>query len=320
MLRVAARSAMVLAMSDVISLTCSNHPPEKAVGRCESCGKPFCEGCRVEDVAGDRSYCSRGCLVAVRASVQQPGVRSDADLIDGLHSPIRTGWRLWARSAGAVSLYTLPVAIVLAWALEVNPRDPVSASTFEMGDALFWITAAFGVALVQVVLTQKYSGHAPGNPLLWTIKRFLPWCAAVALAWGLIIAGYLALFVPGIYLSLRLFWAEEFTLAHGASPLGALRESWALTRDSAGAVFGFQFLAGLAAYGVILVMGLAAALVASAAGFVSNIYTEPLQTTFVFWALLIGYAGLHAPEIVYLYGMRAERANTFASSSRTLDI
>lgn len=311
---------MVLAMPDAIVANCSNHSSEKAVGRCVTCGKPFCEDCRVEDVASDESYCSRDCLLATRASSQRVGVRSDAELIEGLSSPIRTGWSLWARSAGAVSLYTAPVAIVLALVLEANPRDPLSASTFEIGDALFWITAAFGVALVQVVMTQKYSGHAPGNPLLWTIKRFLPWCAAVALAWSVIIAGYVALVVPGIYLSLRLFWAEEFTLAHGVSPLGALRESWNLTQDSAGSIFGFQFLAGLAAYGVILVVGLAAALVASAADLVSGIYAEPLQTAFIFWALLIGYAGLHAPEIVYLYGMRAERATTFADSSRTLDI
>lgn len=128
------------------------------------------------------------------------------------------------------------------------------------------------------------------------------------------------LIIPGIYLSLRLFWAEEFALVHGAGPIQAIRESWDLTTGLAGSVFVFQFLAGLAAYGVFIAMGLAAVSVGAALEMLPTPITKTLRMVLICWGLLIGYAGLHAPEIVYLYGMRAERSTSFGEASRTFQI
>ena len=43
-----------------------------------------------------------------------------------------------------------------------------------------------------------------------------------ASAFGTGLVGFLLLIVPGIVLSVRLFWADEFALVHSASPLAAL--------------------------------------------------------------------------------------------------
>jgi hypothetical protein len=187
---------------------------------------------------------------------------------------------------------------------------------------LIWpALASFGVALTQMVMTQKHSGLVRANPYLLTAKRFVPWVVTTVLAFAILIVGYMALIIPGIYLSLRLFWAEEFVLVHGTGPLQGLRESWELTRGSAGSIFGFQFLAGFAAYGVLLLV------FGALAGFLALVEVEEnggpvdmVRRVIMFWGAFIAYAGLHAPEVVYIYGMRAERAVSSADSTKTLGL
>jgi len=274
----------------------------------------------VEDVAAEKEYCSSECRAGARAAQLEGGLTTDAEMLAAYATPIRSGWKLWFRAMGPLALYTAPAAVVLGYALTETAADVEGEGGFGLAHWLFFLAGAVGIAVAQVVLSQKYVGHAVGNPYSLVMQRFLPWIAAFVLTWGLIIGGYLVLIVPGIYLSLRLFWAEEFALVHGAGPIQAIRESWDLTTGSAGAVFGFQFLAGLAAYGVFVAVGLAAVSVGAALEVLPTPISGTLRMVLVCWAMLIGYGGLHAPEIVYLYGMRAERSTSFGEASRTFQI
>jgi hypothetical protein len=196
-----------------------------------------------------------------------------------------------------------------------EPDLPIAAAVFLL--AAF----GFGIALTQVIISRQYTGRVQGNPYTWALRRFVPWVLTLALVLAATFLGMLALLIPGIYIGVRLFWADEFALTHQAGPLQALKESWNLTKNNAGAVFTFQFLAGLAAYlviiaGVLLLAGMELAI--DALG--RPEYLGPLEITLILLVIFVGYGALHAPEIVRLYGMRAERARSVITATTTLNI
>jgi hypothetical protein len=84
---------------------CTTHPDQYALGACATCGRPLCAACRVENLAEERAYCSPACLAAASARSLHPG-RTAPELADALRSPIRSGWRLWLRSAGLSRAHT----------------------------------------------------------------------------------------------------------------------------------------------------------------------------------------------------------------------
>ena len=189
----------------------------------------------------------------------------------------------------------------------------------DTGAVILLVGLCFGIALTQVIFSQQYSGLVRGNVYWWTLQRIIPWALSLAMVWVITVLGMMAFVLPGIYLGLRLFWADEFVLVHRSGPIRALRQSWELTRGDAGSVFRFQFVAGLAAYGVII----AGALVLAAVGALGELLGspqnwEPVTLTCVWLLIFVGYGALHAWEIVYLYGMRTKRASSLAASTRTL--
>ena len=104
---------------------------------------------------------------------------------------------------------------------------------------------------------------------------------------------------------------NRVSLVHRAGPLRALRESWSLTRNAAGAIFGFQFVMVFTQYLVLIPAALLYLLVSTAIEH-SEIPTPSLRSGLLaglsFLIFLLTYAALHAPEIVYFYGLRAGRA------------
>ena len=268
---------------------------------------------------------------------------SDGRLLPGLVSPILTGGRLWGRSLGSLARYLIPLALLLtvvAWTQdpsslvgEIDEVDstvlgtpvaevprPVETADIDVGaDLGSTVTAlllaflfAFSIALIGVVLSQCHTGRVKGNLYFWTLKRLVPWAVTWSLVLFLTFLGFIAFIVPGIIIGLRLFWADELALIHGAGPIRALKESWQLTKNAAGAVFGFQFLAGLAMYPILLAAIVSFVLITLPFGLLSSFGTGGLaDIVFTFIAVLIlfiTYGALHAPELAYFYGIRAARA------------
>ncbi len=64
----------------------------------------------------------------------------------------------------------------------------------------------------------------------------------------ILVAGFLCLIVPGIYLAIRLSQCTYFIVEQKNDPIGALKNSWEATRDLAGPLFVYF----LAAMGLIL--------------------------------------------------------------------
>lgn len=294
---------------------CAEHPERMAVAACDRCGRPVCEECKVELVAAERVYCSQGCREVSIESVDNATLRA------GLEKPIRIGWSLWVRSMGPIAAIAFSVAIVAApliWYLEYlelnsAPGEHELLNLFLLVALL--VVVGFGVALVGTTLSKRYAGLAI-DPRAQAARRLIPWIGTWALLFPIILVGYIALIFPGIYLSLRLFWADEFALIHDKGPIAALKASWELTRNEAFSVFVFQFVLGFAQYVILLpavffwtaVLGGLESIGWSGLGYLS------IADAFVFiFVFLFAYGGLHGPELVKFYGMRAERANWTAA-------
>jgi len=312
---------------------CAIHPGTQAVALCDLCSKPLCEACRHEDVSTDAVFCSASCLTAHRAaSGGLPGI-THAKLLEGYKRPIINGWKLWLRSFPALALHVAPLAVLAGVVYQriLEPVEGEASEAFRVADVGLLVgllmVLVFGVALVQVVLSQQYTRLVRGNAVQWTLRRFVFWAATGILIIIVTLLGYIALIVPGVILSLRLFWADEFALVHEHGPIRALKESWRLTKGEAGNVFVFQFLAGLAAYVPLLLLGLAFV----ALGLVLNVLVlnvmrggvsgmRVAEGALLSFIILSFYSVLHAPEIVYFYGMRAARAMPVASEGKILNI
>ena len=102
-----------------------------------------------------------------------------------------------------------------------------------------------------------------------------------------------------------------------------MKESWQLTENNFGRIFGFQFLAGLASNlvficgGIVLGIGTA---VLEAPNILGPIALEVVEVSFTSLVIFLFYGALHAPELVYLYGMRADRSRSLARSYKILGL
>jgi hypothetical protein len=162
------------------------------------------------------------------------------------------------------------------------------------------------------MLSCAHTGIPRGSPWAQVASRFLPWTITWILFSAGLFLGTLLLIIPGIIAGIRLFWADEFALVHGHGPISALRESMELTRGLTGSVFKFQMVLGVlgfAAYLVLIPLVLEFIGVDAVAGALpSGLLTTVMFTTFLSVLGVNAYASLHAPEIVYFYGLRALRA------------
>lgn len=288
---------------------CATHASEPAIGRCATCSRPYCRRCLVEDVASELAFCSESCRVRRRYGALS--FDPSNEFIAALHRPIRTGWKLAAQQLGAISLWVgVPIGIAygVLRSLTIGDRWNEATSVSGVHEMGFLVCLALGAAAVGVLLSSGYRGEPPMNPWPQVAQRILPWSMVWILFGIAVLAGTLLLIIPGIIIGARLFWADEFVLIHRHSPTSAISESLHLTRGLTGRIFRFQFILGLAEYVMLipLLIGLVAIFTAAESLEPGPIATVMFST--LFSVLLTGfYATLHAPEIVYFYGLRALR-------------
>lgn len=293
---------------------CLRHPGLPTEGRCARCGAGFCGTCRVEALAAEQVFCSRECR-DLEGGVGRDLPADTSELARGVERPIRMGWSLTLRSLPELTANLLPLAIALAvllWYGDVKigaafANDEVVPSHLSLAG---WALFGFGAALSGVLLTRAHTGFSPGNPYLWTLRRFVPWALTWAIAGAAVLFGTLLLVIPGLWLGIRLFWADEFVLVLESGPLAALRESWSLTRGHGWRIFSFQFVLGLVEYLIVVPGLLAAAAIhsaVSASGFADHPLVEVSVSTVIFLIAFVTYAAAHASEVIYFYGLRAVR-------------
>ena len=299
---------------------CNRHSDRAASGRCDQCGKPFCHDCVIEHVGAEEEFCSTDCRDQRIGTRPGESVATPEQLLAASDRAFINGWKLWARSLP--TLCRSGLLFVFGAQLVIWVADQLTDPSAEPSMREYWslLIAGFGMALAQVILTQKHTGLIQGSPLAWTTHRFVSWMLTNAMVLGLSFIGSIALILPGVYAGLRLFWADEFAMAHRDNPLQALQASWRLTEGEVGSVFRFQFLVGLSLYLLVIPTMIIVWIVETKfEGLHVPAYLEWFTTPAVLFVFFLGYAALHGPEVIRFYGMRAEQS-LWLRESKTLGI
>jgi hypothetical protein len=169
------------------------------------------------------------------------------------------------------------------------------------------LVGAHIVFAINILITQNYLGSEKANFYQLALKRYFPTIVTLILTTIIILMGTVLLIVPGIIMSLRLFWADEFALMHNKNPFEAIKANYKLTADNAGLIFGFQFLQGLINYLPLIIMFLT---------FFAFSFLESILPLEIFVALsaslttifaVLWFTFFHSAEVVIFYGLRAHK-------------
>ena len=208
--------------------------------------------------AGKEGICKK-CKASLTVPISQPsiGIRrgnetitSKENLIDGFKHPFVIGAKLWSHSfLPIVKRIGLPFAGLVFVAVLFLPGYDFDFDSNQTAGML--LLAAAGLAIVYVIfvidllISHLHTGNSIDNIYQVAIQRFLPTAVTWLISIVAVFMGTLLLIIPGIILGLRLFWADEFALVNGQTPIAAIQSSFELTRGFGGRIWLFQFLEGL---------------------------------------------------------------------------
>jgi hypothetical protein len=125
---------------------------------------------------------------------------------------------------------------------------------------LFFVFQTLGTGAMIRVVMQEYLDRpiSFGEAFQFALSRFVPLIGTSLLSGILIFLGYVACFIPGIYLAIALSLASQVVIVEDKGGMDALSRSRDLIKGHFGRVFGILFLVGLIAgvvNGAIGVMG-----------------------------------------------------------------
>jgi len=244
------------------------------------------------------------------SSVSGGSKLSTDEMLDGLEHPFAAGWKLWLEALPKLATHAAVPACLAAMVIAPLLDRALEPESTSLGWGLLvpGVIAAFIGAMIAAIVSCTYAtGDAENAPRL-AIRRFAPWFATLILVTALTFTGYLLLVLPGIYIALRLFWADELALVHGRNPLASIIDSWRLTKGAVSEVFGFQIKLGfvhLAVWFPAMILIIVATVFIDESGLDPTIRSSLQLGVFAALATL-AYGFSHACEIVFFYGLRAD--------------
>ncbi len=313
-------------------VSCCNHPGIPATVTCDHCGRAVCDQCCVSLIARELDFCSHTCLQRFTAqhrledgSPDRPPI-SNQQLIENLRHPFLNGARLFSRSfVPLVQKVALPLTALIVSLL--STVGGLSGGWFSYEATGFKGTLlsivclacwAFVLFTMNLLTSRIYTGGSTRNLYSQVARRFFGTVGAwIIFVLGVLI-GALMLIVPGVIAGIRLFWADEYALLHGMGPIRAARASADLTRGYAWPTFKHHLLASL--LGELLLVAAFVGLNFSIHPIMPHLpgYTQlVIIISGLVLALTLTYAFVHASEVVFFYGLRAQKYEEERKKERT---
>lgn len=144
---------------------------------------------------------------------------------------LRDAWYFFTRNLGAITLLCLPLIVLecLAQRLVMNWASPESAPVYEVLTGLLFYPI-YSAALI-LFLDARSRGQQPRARDLLTLALWLwpTFALLVGLSSLLIMLGISLLVLPGLWVMVKLAFAEYLLVLRGLTPLDALRESFRKT-------------------------------------------------------------------------------------------
>lgn len=245
-----------------------------------------------------------------RMSSKDQPFTSRNNLLVGFKHPFKTGARLWRRSLRTVlNVIGLPCAGIFLLLGLVSPGDSTANQiVYLIPGTVGSLLCIYSVIVTFLLISRTYIGQSVDDIYRIALQRFLPTVATWLITFAIVLVATLFLIIPGVILFYRLFWADEFALMNGQSPISAIRSSYQLTRGSVGQIFSFQTLHGLLANLLCFVSGIVTLPIVLLGNFLSAKSFEALSMAVSGFLFIVVYAFLHANQAAYFYGLLAEKS------------
>ncbi len=149
----------------------------------------------------------------------------------------KEAWRVMTRHPGLIGVTTLYLVVSIAFSVISELAEPTGIRFALMGLS-YLIQFALMLGVVRAVLRAADGAPPRTVDLLQGYAFLLPALGAYVLSGLSVLAGFVALILPGIYIAIRLQFVL-FAVVEGNSALEALQKSWNITRGHVLRLLGF---------------------------------------------------------------------------------
>ncbi|BAU72463.1 YciC family protein [Metapseudomonas furukawaii] len=144
---------------------------------------------------------------------------------------LRASWYFFSRHFGEIALLCLPVILAEAIAQQglVNWLGPTQSQGASMVLSMLFYPLYVGALVIFVDDRSHRMRHKPKQIIALTLMRWPAFALLAAISTLLIMVGVWMLVLPGLYVMIKVAFAEYLLVLEGRSPLDAIRDSFALT-------------------------------------------------------------------------------------------
>jgi hypothetical protein len=231
--------------------------------------------------------------------------RSATEIVDAAFQMLRQTYAPLVTLSVAAQLPALAIRISMGQV----PTDPAQMMQWLSEEhswallGLLTVVALIGQNAVMVAASQLYLGEKmnAGAAFMRSLMRILPLIVAYLLAAFAVMLGYVALIIPGIWLTLRFIPLNLVTVLEDGGPIKAINRTWELGRGHIGHMFVTLFLAGLIYIGVALVGGVAVGLLSTVASLFKDSSVAAVLSTAVSAAIFPLFITI---QVILYYDLR----------------
>jgi hypothetical protein len=209
---------------------------------------------------------------------------------------LRDAWYFYSRNLLSIALLCLPLlaieAVVTYLLGQSLAKEQVMPYSLMVG---LMFSPLYNAALI-LFLASRTTGQFPPLTQLWAaaLRLWPVYALLTGLSAMLLMLGLSLLVLPGVWLMVKISFAEFLLVLRGRSPLDALRESFTLTRGHF-----WQILLCMFAV-MIPLWGISAWLFRPEGGF------NPEDISSLPWQVLIGFGQLFTTVVLFRFFMLAE--------------
>jgi hypothetical protein len=231
------------------------------------------------------------------------------------------GFRLFRHRFGTlVGCIFLPIVpLYILGTIIVGSTDPtafdVNAPVDNSGTAVLGrfidqilssVAAALAVAACFKAISAAYLGEKAGvgDSLRYAAGRFLPLIVCYIVTVIILIPAFIALIIPGIWLSVKLSMAFPALVCEKAGPLRSIGRSWELTKDNWWRVFGTLLVVIILIFVISIALGGVLGAVLLSSDSVSEVAFAVLTTVIGLLIAAITYPLIAAVVTVIYYDLR----------------
>jgi hypothetical protein len=153
---------------------------------------------------------------------------------------IKDSLYFFRRNLASILVLCLPLVVLESLSKQAlgSAVNADSSGTYQLLLGLLFYPLYTGALILFIDAKSRGEEPAKGNLLAMALRMWPTFAVLTALSTLLIMAGLSLFILPGIWVMIKLVFAEYLLVLRGMSPLAAMRESFAMTKGHITRIFG----------------------------------------------------------------------------------